>query len=155
VEYDHRSKGAELKRNTSSVYAVAFSHDDSLLASASRDRTISLWNPTTGQEVHKVEKELSKTISFSIYHETIITHHGAILIDKGIILKNDCTPRTTRGLSIHDAVTMKDSWLQQGLRNLLWLPYDYIASERVLWSTAICFPLANNLGISIIQLDYS
>ena len=45
----------KLEGHTDRVSAVAFSQDGSLLASASDDRTVRLWNPTTGQEVQKLE----------------------------------------------------------------------------------------------------
>ena len=38
----------KLEGHTSWVSAVAFSQDGSLLASASYDRTVRLWNPSTG-----------------------------------------------------------------------------------------------------------
>ena len=44
----------KLEGHTSSVRAVAFSADGSLLASTSDDRTVRLWNPSTGQEVQKL-----------------------------------------------------------------------------------------------------
>ena len=40
-----------MKGHTDWVNAVAFSHDGSLLASASSDQTVRLWDPRTGQEV--------------------------------------------------------------------------------------------------------
>ena len=45
----------KLEGHTESVTAVAFSQDGSLLASASEDLTVRLWNPATGQEVQKLE----------------------------------------------------------------------------------------------------
>ena len=44
-----------LEGRTDEVRAVAFSHDGSLLASASIDRTVRLWNPHTGQEMQTLE----------------------------------------------------------------------------------------------------
>ena len=40
----------KLEGHTDWVKAVAFSQDGSLLASASDDRTVRLWNPSTGQD---------------------------------------------------------------------------------------------------------
>ena len=45
----------KLEGHTDQVNAVAFSPDSLLLASASNDRTVRLWNPSTGQEVQKLE----------------------------------------------------------------------------------------------------
>jgi WD40 repeat protein len=45
----------KLEGHTDSVHAVAFSPDGSLLASASGDGTVRLWNAGTGQEVQKLE----------------------------------------------------------------------------------------------------
>jgi len=44
-----------LEGHSSSVNAVAFSQDGKLLASASRDKTVRLWNPETGKELQKLE----------------------------------------------------------------------------------------------------
>jgi WD40 repeat protein len=43
----------KLEGHDSYVNAAAFSHDGSLLASASGDRTVRLWNPTTGERIAK------------------------------------------------------------------------------------------------------
>ena len=57
----------KLEGHTSSVQAIAFSQDGSLLASASADKTVRLWNPVTGQEVQKLEGYTSsvQTVVFS------------------------------------------------------------------------------------------
>jgi WD40 repeat protein len=63
----------KLEGHDSDVNAVAFSHDGSLLASASGDRTGRLWNPTTGQDVQalKGHTEWVNAVAFS--------HDGSLL----------------------------------------------------------------------------
>ena len=62
---------------------VAFSPDESLLASASRDQTVRLWNASKGQELQEFENipDIS-AINFSIDNNTILTNQGAVSIDK-------------------------------------------------------------------------
>ena len=57
----------KLEGHTDEVDAVAFSQDGSLLASASGDKTVRLWNPATGQEVQKLEghTEWVRAVAFS------------------------------------------------------------------------------------------
>ena len=52
------SWGPELQRlegHSDWVWAVAFSRDGQLLASASTDRTVRLWNPATGEQTQRLE----------------------------------------------------------------------------------------------------
>jgi WD40 repeat protein len=46
----------KLEGHTGFVTAVAFSHDGSLLASASWDGTVRLWDPAASQEVQPVHE---------------------------------------------------------------------------------------------------
>ncbi len=57
----------KLEGHTNGVRAVAFSQDGSLLASASYDQTVRLWNPATGQEVQKLEGHTNgvRAVAFS------------------------------------------------------------------------------------------
>jgi WD40 repeat protein len=107
----------KLEGHTRYVSAVAFSHDSSLLASASDDRTVRLWDPSTGQEVRKFETGPAiKTIRFAIDNKTLLTNPGAISINSESI---------TRGSFTHTAIMIKNDWVQRGDRNLLWLPQEY------------------------------
>lgn len=63
----------KLESHTNTVYAVAFSYDGTLLASATQDRTVRLWNPHAGQEVQKLEGHTD------IVHSVTFSHDGTIL----------------------------------------------------------------------------
>ncbi len=57
----------KLEGHTDNVTAVAFSQDGSLLASASWDQTVRLWNPATGQEMQELEGHTNRVtaVAFS------------------------------------------------------------------------------------------
>ena len=67
---------------SSSMNTVGFSPDRSLLASASRDQTVSLWNTSKDQELQEFEdfSDIS-AINGSIDDNTLITNRGAVSVD--------------------------------------------------------------------------
>ncbi|MBH8565372.1 serine/threonine protein kinase [Nostoc sp. CENA67] len=88
-----------LKGHASDVNSVAFSPDGKTLASGSDDKTIKLWNPVTGQEIHTLKGhfEWIWTVAFS--------PDGKILAsgskDKTIKLWNPTTAEEIRTLKGH------------------------------------------------------
>ena len=144
----------KLEGHTGWVTAVAFSHDGSLLASASHDRTVRLWDPATGQEVQKLMKALSTyTISFSIDKKTILTDQEALHVDNRLISDNQYTPTTTRNFSTEDTVVIHDNWVQQGLRNLLWLPHEYRGSCTDVHGNMLAIGQYSG-HVSFVQVDH-
>jgi WD40 repeat protein len=59
----------KLEGHTNPVSAVVFSHDSSLLASASDDATVRLWDPSTGQEVQKLEGHTDPVRAVAFSHD--------------------------------------------------------------------------------------
>jgi WD40 repeat protein len=60
----------KLEGHTSSVWAVAFSHDSQLLASASGDETVRLWNPATGDELRTLEGHTDAVWAVAFSHDS-------------------------------------------------------------------------------------
>ena len=89
----------KLEGHTGPVNAVAFSHDGRLLASASLDETIRLWNPATGEELQKLEGHTNwvTAVAFS--------HNGQLLAsaswDKTVRLWNPATGEELQKLKGH------------------------------------------------------
>jgi WD40 repeat protein len=89
----------KLEGHTSYVKAVAFSPDGSLLASASNDHTVRLWNPSTGQEV---QKPVGGTVSVDA---VAFSPDGSLLAsgsnDKTVRLWNPTTGQEVQKLEGH------------------------------------------------------
>jgi WD40 repeat protein len=129
------------------VSAVAFSHDGALLASASYDNTVRLWDPRTGQEVQNLEGQLGiTTVSFSFGDTALLTNRGIISInDKSI-------PRSNFEPSAGKYITIKQAWIRQGDYDLLWLPQEYRSGCSAFYGNIFAIGL-NSGQVIFIQLD--
>jgi WD40 repeat protein len=59
----------KLEGHTHSVYGVAFFHDGQLLASASGDEMVRLWNLVTGEERQKLEGHTDSVFGVAFSHD--------------------------------------------------------------------------------------
>ena len=137
----------KLEGHTDWVTAVAFSQDGSLLASASDDKTVRLWNPSTGQEVQKLENVSGvTTINLTFDNRILLTNRGAIYINTASI------HATAIESLANKTCIIKDDWIQRNNRNLLWLPQEYRGEYSAFCGNT--FAIGRHSGqVSFIQIN--
>ena len=108
----------KLEGHTGYVRAVSFSHDGQLLASASDDETVRLWNPATGEGLRRLvgHTDWVRAVAFS--------HDGQLLAsassDKTVRLWNPATGEELQRLDI-----------DVGIRRLSFSKYGpYVETDR-------------------------
>ena len=137
----------KLEGHIDSVRAVVFSQDGSLLASASDDETVRLWNPSTGQEMQKLENVSGvTTINLTFDNRILLTNRGAIYINTGSI------HATAIESLANKTCIIKDDWIQRNNRNLLWLPQEYRGEYSAFCGNT--FAIGRHSGqVSFIQIN--
>ena len=77
----------KLEGHTDWVRAVAFSQDGSLLASASDNQIVRLWNPDTSQEKQKLDRHKDKVTAVETNNDKMLVfNHGTMLTKKKSLL---------------------------------------------------------------------
>jgi WD40 repeat protein len=126
IQKDWNSLLQTLEGHTSSVNAVAFSPDGKMLALASGDRgyaslgnRVQLWNAATGAALQTFENCLTYKLVFSTRGPYLDTDLGSLCI------QTNCADISAPKSQTHRAVCLRENWITQGEKNLLWLPPDY------------------------------
>lgn len=138
----------KLEGHTEGVSAVAFSQDGSLLASASADQTVRLWNPATGQETQKLRNVgYNTTLVFTNDDKILVFDHGTMLTGKESLLV------PTSELFPNQTLIIEGNWIRQDGYNLLWLPQEYRDSCTTFHDNTFAFGLYSG-RVSFLKLDF-
>lgn len=87
--------------------------------------------------MQKLEATSTTTVSFASDNKTLLNDQGAIQINSELIPDNEHIPETAPVFPTNDTVIMNENWVQQGFRNLLWLPEGYCGSYTAIYGNMI------------------
>ena len=126
-----------LEGHSSPIWSMAFSPDGHTLASGSFDKTIKLWDTTTGTELQTLEghSHWVNSVAFSPDGHTLASgsdDHTIKLWDTTTGTERqtleghlDSVETVLNKTISHRQVTLSNTWISSGGETLLWLPAEY------------------------------
>ncbi|KAH6661852.1 WD40-repeat-containing domain protein, partial [Halenospora varia] len=116
-----------LEGHSDSITSVAFSHDSTRLASASRDSTAKIWDASSGACLQTLE--IGKTLYNILFDATgfyLQTELGTIAINTSSASFTNAIVTNSQGLQYKGGgLSSDEAWITYNSENILWLPSEY------------------------------
>lgn len=133
-----------LKDREGSIRVAATSQDGKLAATASDNNTVRLWDVATGTILHTIKKCFCFGLAFSRHGLRLTTNRGFVMIDVDNLLA--AKTRNKKHLYI------KDNWVTDGDKRLLWLPLEYRPSSSAFKNNLVALGLPSGI-VRVIEFN--
>jgi WD40 repeat protein len=124
-----------LEGHTASVNAVVFSADGQLLASASHDQTVRVWETATGacRTVLESQSPFIYYLTFSLDGRVLRTDKGDIPLPLDLYSASSLKEEEQSSLLI-----VEEQWVLHSTQRLLWLPFKYQTHRTAVYKDTVC-----------------